>query len=104
MVERAVILIDDGASLDVQQLFSGGEIRQARVTTARTKSANSETHNEPDAHSPLDALLADGPSLEQLEADIILRTLEISRGNVSAAARKLGMQRGQLAYRLKKYE
>lgn len=55
---------------------------------------------EPEAGDPLAAL--DGLSLEEVERRVIDRALARSRGNVSEAARQLGITRMALRYRLDK--
>jgi transcriptional regulator with GAF, ATPase, and Fis domain len=49
-------------------------------------------------------MLQEGFSLEALEQQLIREAMDKSNGNISAAARLLGMTRPQLAYRLKKLE
>lgn len=46
---------------------------------------------------------ARGASMEDLEKDILKAALDASRGNVEAAARKLGMTGPHCRYRLKKF-
>jgi DNA-binding NtrC family response regulator len=46
---------------------------------------------------------ADTLNLEQIERDALLRALESSQGNVSQAARLLGISRDTLRYRIEKY-
>jgi transcriptional regulator with GAF, ATPase, and Fis domain len=45
-----------------------------------------------------------GCSLDAIEEQLLREAVERSAGNLSAAARLLGMTRAQLAYRLKKRE
>ena len=42
------------------------------------------------------------PSFEDIESLLVERAMQQSGGNVSAAARRLRLRRGQLEYRLKK--
>ena len=61
------------------------------------------------AHSPRARALADQllqalPSFDAIEQLLIDRAVQLSDGNVSAAARLLGVGRGQMDYRLKKRE
>ncbi|MEE4251434.1 MAG: response regulator [Alcanivoracaceae bacterium] len=55
-----------------------------------------------DAETPLPALPDAPPSLERLEWDHIQRVMEEHDGNISAAARTLGIHRRTLQRRLKK--
>ncbi|MDO9029578.1 MAG: helix-turn-helix domain-containing protein [Hydrogenophaga sp.] len=50
----------------------------------------------------MDALLEERVSFDALESLVLDRAVERCAGNVSAAARLLGMGRGQVDYRLKK--
>ncbi len=49
-------------------------------------------------------MLGEDFSLEELEKQLINKAMEQSKGNVSKAARKLGLTRPSLAYRLKKLQ
>jgi DNA-binding NtrC family response regulator len=44
-----------------------------------------------------------GIDLEEMNKRYMIRALEISKGNLSKAARLLGLSRPALAYRLEKY-
>ncbi|MBS97508.1 MAG: sigma-54-dependent Fis family transcriptional regulator [Oceanospirillaceae bacterium] len=108
MIERGVILTDNNHTIDMDSFFPSlsepshplnvinmrGELNRAPAT---------ETATNPPAETPAQ-LLKEGFSLEQLEHQLIREAMEQSGGNISAAARLLGMTRPQLAYRLKKIE
>jgi len=51
----------------------------------------------------IDALQAGAPSLEEVEKQTILKTLDMVQGNKSEAARRLGITRRTLHQKLKKY-
>ena len=55
-------------------------------------------------HRLIDQLLEALPGFEAIEQLLIDRAVQLSDGNVSAAARLLGVGRGQMDYRLKKRE
>jgi len=112
MIERGVILAEAGGQLELQHLFAGGEqlrgqtwglghggaLEQARPAAAGTPAPN------PRARSLADQLLQTLPSFDAIEQLLIDRAVQLSDGNVSAAARLLGVGRGQMDYRLKKRE
>ncbi len=124
IIERAVILVDDDANLDVQHLFSGGE--QIRDTLFRLgpKGELMRRHTDGEAQEPaanreaasggnpsaeddspealMKTLLQSLGSLDRLEGVAMEYALDQSNGNVSAAARLLSMRRAQFEYRLKK--
>ncbi|QID16218.1 AAA domain-containing protein [Nitrogeniibacter mangrovi] len=108
MIERGVILADDGANMDVQHLFSGGETLPEfapAVGAAATGSGQGMTSADPmvDPRSrQLDRLLAEAGSLEGVETLLMEHALRTTGGNASAAARLLGLGRGQFEYRRKK--
>lgn len=109
MIERSVILCDDGGSIDVQHLFAGGEQISAKLFGIGAKGNlvdTSASFEEPrPARGPalVESLLDDFESFDGLEAELLKRALQRCNGNVSAAARLLGMGRGQFEYRIKKY-
>ncbi|WP_018230508.1 sigma-54-dependent Fis family transcriptional regulator [Methyloversatilis universalis] len=110
IVERAVILADDGGNLDVQHLFSGGErLTQpmfnlsagGRLTREATEPAPGERPQ--DGLDRLIASLVDaGLGFEELEQRLLDHAMTRTGGNLSAAARLLGLRRGQFEYRTKK--
>ena len=119
IIERAVILVDDGANLDVQHLFSGGEqvrdklfhpgpdgglvsAHQDNPQPPAGAQSDDAPANEASPRQMLHTLMDSLGSLESLENLALDYALEQSGGNVSAAARLLKLRRAQLDYRLKK--
>lgn len=110
MVQRAVILAEDGGGIDVQHLFAGGEklkpssfnlsVHGALVPTASTPKPDPTEQQR----RSIDELLDAQHSFEQIETLLVERALERAGGNLSAAARLLGLRRGQMEYRVKKRE
>nr|WP_295680411.1 sigma-54-dependent Fis family transcriptional regulator [uncultured Nevskia sp.] len=124
MIERGVILARPGGAIDVSHLFTAGErwdsptwglSRDGRVAT----SGRLDEVDENVAGSlgnPLKAItdrierlmsgqgLADGGSLDEIEAELentlLQHAIEKAKGNLSAAARLLGITRARLVYRL----
>ena len=107
LIERAVIVAPEGALLEVHHLFTSGETLDKNVLSVR-----------PDGHLaggdgvllpqsvPTGQAMADrvgSGSLGQVEETLIRRALEQCGGNLSAAARVLGVTRPQLAYRARKH-
>ncbi len=78
-------------------LSGGGEIGLQAFT--RTASGTAE----PGAEQPPDGTLSLREQVEALERSVIARTLASVAGNQSEAARRLGLSRGSLIDRLKKY-
>ncbi|HRP26620.1 sigma 54-interacting transcriptional regulator [Thauera sp.] len=129
IVERGVILADDGANLDVQHLFSGGEHlperhfkltagglladsaspatdASAAPTPMTPDPAGREPEAGPSAQLALDAhvsAIVDAIAcFDDIETLFLEHALARNRGNLSAAARLLKLRRGQFEYRARK--
>ncbi|MCZ4303462.1 sigma 54-interacting transcriptional regulator [Zoogloeaceae bacterium G21618-S1] len=106
MIERSVILVDEGASVDVQHVFSGGEQLPVLPHDGRRAEPVAPGPAAHDASSVLDRQLADvlevAGSLDGVEALLMAYALRQTRGNASAAARLLKLGRGQFEYRRNK--
>jgi len=106
MIERAVILAMPGSPLDVAHLDHSLDESSPRFF-GMSRTGMLVPNGAGDASAPqnaatLDRLLDTGFELDAFENDIIVRAVARSEGNLSAAARALGMTRPQLAYRYKK--
>ena len=121
MIERGVILAHAGGAIDVWQLFASGEHwdtptfgvhGDGRVSSAVSVDPGSESAMQPvvrEAMKRIAGLLSGEPDSGEFSLDQIESTLEaallqgaIKRvgGNLSAAARLLGITRSRLVYRL----
>lgn len=110
IIERAVILAEDSASIDVEHLFSGGE--QVPLTVSHLLNSDETTKlphpqqaidNSPlSIQQALDRILDAGVPLDEIETMAITAALSRTNGNLSAAARLLKLKRGQLQYRVEK--
>jgi transcriptional regulator with PAS, ATPase and Fis domain len=89
MIERGVLLAPATGMIDVAHLF------------ASQQAAGSEEPSQ-DADALIEKLLNQQVSLPQIEAKLMQLAMTTTRGNLSSAARMLGITRPQLAYRLKK--
>ncbi len=110
MIERAVILTDDGEPVDLVHLFTADDEIPSRMLKLdgsgelRANEGGQGDQDEPGGNRlPLiESLFAGEKSLDDMEGEILVRAVKRSNGNLSAAARLLGMTRPQLAYRLNK--
>ncbi|MEM5327708.1 sigma-54-dependent Fis family transcriptional regulator [Paraburkholderia sp. JHI2823] len=102
MIERAVILAEDGGALDLCHLFTTGE--EIDVSSFILKrSGNIAPLNEPVEVAPPAFVPAGLPGLAETEAAMLRAAVAEANGNLSLAARVLGISRPKLAYRLRKY-
>ncbi|WP_232429041.1 sigma-54-dependent Fis family transcriptional regulator [Aromatoleum toluclasticum] len=102
MIERGVLLAQNGERIDVSNLFL-----TPLQPTAESPEASVDRHGKLSSRADdavrtfVDHALSRAMRLEELESTFIDAALERAGGNVSAAARMLGMTRAQLRYRLK---
>jgi two-component system response regulator HydG len=108
LVERGVINADDHGAIDVPHMLRREQLQDAgllSIGSAGNLAAPGEAGAATtDASSLLDRLLEPGQgtiSLEDVERRLIDDAVARAGGNLSAAARLLGLTRAQLAYRLK---
>ena len=108
MIERGVILADNNQSIDLQCFFPSLaepshplNVITSNGALSKQPPINGEGVSE---DQWMESLLGDDFSLDGFEAQLIRKAMDQANGNVSEAARKLGLTRPALAYRLKKLE
>jgi two-component system response regulator HydG len=115
LIERGVICAEPHGAIDTAHLFRGGEqidptsfalgargeLRLGGSPEAASLPANNSAGTALDTLA--DAALSAEVPIESLEKQIYLTALSRCNGNLSAAAKKLGISRPQLEYRLKKF-
>ncbi len=101
LVERGVILAAQGGTIELEHLFTNPV---------------HDTHDTLDPKGQLqratslvdldlcERILNHGAPIETLEAQVLALAVQRSAGNLSSAARLLGLSRAQLAYRLKRQQ
>ena len=102
LIERGVVYADNGGRIDLVHLFSGSEPLPP-VTVSLSKEGKL-------GFAPFAAATATVSSVENgkatdfatLERETYALALQRAAGNISAAARQLGMTRAQLDYRMKR--
>ncbi|MBI4987691.1 MAG: sigma 54-interacting transcriptional regulator [Rhodocyclales bacterium] len=103
VIERGVILAPPGGRIDLGDLFPGisaGASKGRSTGVGRDGSVRHSDEHAVDAF--LDHVFARKTGLDAVEALLLKAALERAGGNVSSAARALGMTRPQFEYRLKK--
>jgi DNA-binding NtrC family response regulator len=101
MIERGVILAPSGTRIEVNHLFSSLVDEQAHEFGVDLN-GGLDLQQGGSAAALCDAVLNGVMTLEQIEVMLIESAVDKARGNLSAAARMLGLTRPQLAYRLKR--
>jgi len=100
LVERGVLLAPNGGLIEIDHLFAGGA--PAHDPGAEVDRAGQVGHAGGATRQRLyEAILQDGFDLEQHEAKLLELAVQRAGGNLTHAAKLLGITRRQLAYRLK---
>ncbi len=99
-IERAVLLAPEGGAIEAAHLWSSG----APSTTEQQLDARGQVSTPRDGSLDglCDQVLGQHIDLASLEQRLMQIAMQRSKGNLSQAARLLGITRPQLAYRLKK--
>ncbi|MEN2397548.1 sigma-54-dependent Fis family transcriptional regulator [Pseudomonas halotolerans] len=116
LVERGVISAPDGGAIDLAHLFTSGERLAQPMFSIGTRGQLAANPNDPPPASPTKTAAASTGSgailelfggkdpsrlsLQEIEETLIDHCLGEVKGNVSEAARRLGLTRAQLSYRL----
>ena len=101
MVERGVILAPSGTRIEVNHLFTAYANDDAQEFGLDSH-GGLDRHQGGSTAALCDAVFNGVMTLDQLEVMLIETAVDKARGNLSAAARTLGLTRPQLAYRLKR--
>ncbi len=99
LVERGLIITPPGQMVDVEDLFA---VAPASPQVTLSPSGELRQGGAADIASLFDELQKRGLSLDALEDGLIQQAVERAGGNLSAAARTLGLTRPQLSYRLQR--
>jgi two-component system, NtrC family, response regulator HydG len=100
MIERGVILAPSGTRIEVNQLFPSHTGEEAREFGLDPQGGLEAGHWEA-GKSLCEAIFNGVMTLDQLEVMLLEKAIDKARGNLSSAARMLGLTRPQFAYRLK---
>ncbi len=101
MIERGVILAPSGTRIEVNHLFSSCAEEHAREFGLDTRGDLGVNRAE-SSKSLSEAVFNGVLTLEQVETMLLETAVDKAHGNLSSAARMLGLTRPQLAYRLKR--
>lgn len=109
IVERGIIMTEPNESIGVDSLFPGIELHKEHTALSSSGllvHTDPETDGSPEmaAGNWSELILEENIGLEQVEAILIETAMQKSNGNVSKAARLLGMTRPAFSYRLSKME
>jgi len=103
MIERGVILAPSGTRIEVNHLFSSCAEEHAREFGLDTNGGLGVNRGE-SSKSLCEAVFNGVLTLDQVETMLLETAVDKAHGNLSSAARMLGLTRPQLAYRLKRLQ
>ncbi|MBS1188321.1 MAG: pdeR [Rhodocyclaceae bacterium] len=101
MIERGVILASNRGYIEEDHLILHGTGSAERPVGGRAGGLGSADGDEP-ASSLLEQMISHRKSLEDLQNDLVLSAVDRAGGNLSEAAKFLGLSRAQVSYTLKK--
>ncbi|AOY96762.1 sigma-54-dependent Fis family transcriptional regulator [Cupriavidus sp. USMAA2-4] len=103
VIERGVILAANGGQISAEQLFLPGTEAPAGVDTTPRLGEQGALPGlrEAAVHGLLDYMAENGLALGEVESVLMEAAMQRADGNLSQAARLLGLTRPQLAYRWK---
>ena len=106
MVERGIILTDNNQLIDLDALCPtlGVSNQQNAEVTRRGHVQSSIFQNFGKPDPVCESMLDEGFEFDEFERRLISTAMQRAEGNVSQAARLLGLTRAKLAYRLEKLE
>lgn len=109
MIERGVILTDNNHTIDMSTLFPSLSEPSHPLNVINSlgkisEDAVSDEINNSNENFAIEEMLDEDFSLDNLEQQLINKAMSLTNNNISKAARKLGLTRPALAYRLKKLE
>ena len=104
VVERSVILADINGVISMESMFPESALRpsEAKVLDPSGRLQNQIFPEGIDADGLVESLLSSGFELEKFEETMLTSALQKTQGNISKAARLVGLSRPAFAYRLKK--
>ncbi len=105
IIERSVILVEPHRVIGIEHIFPNTNYAPPKrngASEALTAQAPDPVQTDSDSSAVLASLLDSGVNFDTLESRLIAAALEKASGNVSKAARLVGLSRPAFAYRLKK--
>lgn len=109
LVERGVISAEDGQAIDVAHMFRREQLSDEALLAIGAHGTLQKSATPPPRLLDLlgEALRPGGAghvALDAIERQLLQEATEAENGNLAAAARRLGLTRAQLAYRLQRSE
>lgn len=101
LIERAVILAEDNQPIDLSHLFLSEEVIDSLLLKLDPTGAIKSKQESAQEQNLLDTALQQQIPIDDIEYGMIVEAVERAKGNLSEAARTLGVKRAYVSYRLK---
>ncbi|HJW57816.1 MAG TPA: sigma 54-interacting transcriptional regulator [Burkholderiaceae bacterium] len=101
MIERGVILAQSGTRIEVEHMFSAYDAEDP-LEFGLDIHGDLNLNGWKNGKNLCEAVFNGSMTLDQVEAMLVETAVDKARGNLSSAARMLGLTRPQLAYRLRR--
>ena len=105
VVERAVILAETNGVIGMDSMFPGASHTSSenKIIDASGRLQNQDFSDGINGEVLVESLLESGFQLEEFERNVLTSAMNKTGGNVSKAARLVGLSRPAFAYRMKKF-
>jgi two-component system, NtrC family, response regulator HydG len=100
-IERGVILAPNGGRIEINHLFTSYDETEIKEI-GLDRSGGLDLHRWGSGKDLCEAIFSGSLTLEDVEAVVLESAVSRTQGNLSLAARMMGLTRPQLAYRLKR--
>lgn len=100
MIERGITLAPSGGQIEVADLFTIYEEDKSKPAKGLNLFGAGSQCNT--LRQLCEAAIKDKITINDIESELLLTALDSTNGNLSAAARSIGITRAQFEYRLKK--
>jgi len=101
LIERAVIMVEDDQPIDVDHLFVSEDLLASVLLKVDPKGVLRQKKAVLSGDKLLDEVFETHSSFDEIEYGLITEAIKRASGNLSEAARILGVKRAYIAYRLK---
>jgi len=101
LIERAVILAQDNQPIDLSHLFLSEEAIDSMLLKLDPTGAIKSKQDTVQEKSLLDEVLSQHIPIDDIEYGLITEAIKRANGNLSEAARMLGVKRAYVSYRIK---
>ncbi|HET7823701.1 MAG TPA: sigma 54-interacting transcriptional regulator, partial [Anaeromyxobacter sp.] len=103
MIERGVILAPQGGRVEIEHVFTCQDDAEAKEI-GLDRNGELDLTDQASLRRLCDAVLSGAVSLDAIESMLLESAVDKAHGNLSSAARMLGITRPKLAYRLKRLQ